>query len=79
MFIQRLGGADLVDDGIDLGLGAVGEEDRLGIGVLLGDVAGAIVFLIAPGKFVFLNAILFVLAAEQSADQTGLNVLAMRC
>ena len=73
--VERLGGADTVHDGIDLRLGAVGKKHRLGIGVLLGDVPGAIVFLIAPREFVFLDAILLVLPNRAERDQTGLDVL----
>ena len=56
-------------------LGPVGKKHRLGIGVLLGDVPRAIVFLIAPREFVFLNAILLVLPNRTECDQTGLYVL----
>ena len=64
-----------VHDGIDLRLGPIGKKHRLGIGVLLGDVAGAIVFLVAPREFVFLDAILLVLADRTERDQPRLYVL----
>ena len=38
-------------------------------------MAGAIVFLIAPGEFVLLDAILLVLADGAECDQSGLYVL----
>ena len=53
--VDRRGGADLVHQGVDVGHGTVGQEHRLGVGGLLGDVAGAVVLLVLAGVLVALD------------------------
>ena len=68
--------ADVVHDVVDVGHGAVGEEDRLSVGGLLGDVAGAVVLLVLAGELVALDGAVLILFHGAEAHQACLDMVA---
>ena len=71
--IYRLPLGDLIDDLVDLGAGAIGQEDRAGIGIAAVDMLAAVLFFIGAGQLVLADDIVEIIIDRSAADNTGLG------
>ena len=74
--VERGPRAGRLDQAVDLGAGAVGQEDHAGLGAQGDDVAGAVVLLVAAGPLVLADQVALVLVDREGAGDAGLHVAA---
>ena len=71
--IYRLALGDLIDDLVDLGAGAISQEDGAGIGIAAVDMLAAVLFFIGAGQLVLADDIVEIIIDRSAADNTGLG------
>ena len=71
--IYRLALGDLIDDLVDLGAGAIGQEDGAGISIAAVDMLAAVLFFIGAGQLVLADDIVEIIIDRSAADNTGLG------